>query len=311
MSIPDQPPPPSCSLGDFVFQLIARHYPTERIAESRFVAALWRVLFYACCPTTPFVMRTPYYRLRVHPNRGTLTRAIIRRGNWEAEETREFARAIAPGDFVVDAGANFGHYALVAANIAGAAGLVVAFEPHPAVFPLLADNVRLQEHGNIIAEQAGLAEQRGMLEITTDRDNPGGHSFIESNVRTRGDGIAAPLRALDEYLAGNGRADRRLALLKIDVQGFEMRVLRGAAATIARHRPIVFCEVTPDALLAAGDSHQALLDFFATRNYVARPIGHHAGAPIPFAELALLLETSGREYWDVLFVPGERAGSII
>jgi FkbM family methyltransferase len=291
-------------LNNSVFRLIARHYPTERIAESNLVAAVWRVFFYALGPTASFVMRTPYYRLRVHPRRGTLTRAIIRRGNWEAAETRAFAAAIAPGDFVVDAGANFGHYALVAAAIAGPAGLVVAFEPHPAVFPLLADNVGLQDHGNIVAEPAGLAEVRGTLEITTDLGNPGGHSFIASNVRSGGGGIVVPLRGLDEYLADQGLAERRLALLKIDVQGFEMRVLRGAAATIDRHRPVVFCEVTPDALRAAGDSHQALLDFFATRGYAAQAIGHGDG-PIPFADLAGLLETSGREYWDVLFVPAE------
>ncbi|MDB5411300.1 MAG: FkbM family methyltransferase [Rhodospirillales bacterium] len=298
-------------MGNFIFQLIARHYPTERIAASRHVAALWRVLFYLLRPTRPFVMRTPYYRLRVHPERGTLTRAIIRRGNWEAEETRAFAAAIAPGDFVIDVGANFGHYALVAAGVVGAAGLVVAFEPHPAVFPLLADNVALQDHANIVAEKAGLAEQPGTLDITTDLDNPGGHSFVDGNVRTRGAGVAVALRGLDEYLTEKGFADRRLALLKIDVQGFEMRVLRGAAATIARHRPIVFCEVTPDALRVAGDSHQALLEFFASRNYAARPIGHHYGPPKPFAEVARLLETSGREYWDVLFVPAELGESAV
>ena len=89
------------------------------------------------------MMRTQYYRLWAYPRRGTLTRAVTRRGHWEPEETPEFVRFIRAGDFVIDAGANFGHYTFTAAQLVGPAGLVIGFEPHPDVFKLLAANAAL------------------------------------------------------------------------------------------------------------------------------------------------------------------------
>ncbi|HCX68053.1 MAG TPA: hypothetical protein DHK64_11120, partial [Rhodobiaceae bacterium] len=110
-------------------------------------------------------MRTRHYRLRAHPRKGTLTRVVLRRGCWEARETDFFISQLKPGGFVVDAGANFGHYTLVASNIVGAEGLVVAFEPFPANHALLMENVDLLPTKNVVAEQAGLAATSGALDL--------------------------------------------------------------------------------------------------------------------------------------------------
>ncbi len=281
------------------------------MSTSRALAAIWRSLFYTLRPTEPFLMRTQYYRLWAHPRRGTLTRAIIRRGHWEPEETREFARFIRAGDFVIDAGANFGHYTFTAAQLVGPAGLVIGFEPHPDVFKLLAANAALQNRMNIVVEQAGLGSESGMLEITTDLGNPGGHSFVRQNVRQRGADLAVAVDTIDAYLRRTGLADRPLSLIKIDVQGFEAKVIAGAAAAITRHRPVVLCEVTPAALAQTGDSLETLLAFFQAMDYVASPIGAgDGGRTLGYDRLAALLQTSGREYWDVLFIPRERAQSL-
>jgi len=292
-------------MRDALFQGIARHYPTHWIGRSRLLSAVWRILFYAISPSSPFVMRTEHYSVIAHPGRGTLTRALIRRGYWEKLETRVFIELLRPGAMVVDAGANFGHYALTASNRVGADGLVFAFEPHAPTFALLTENAALQRYGNLRPIQAGLGAEPGNLPIYEDDGNPGGHSFLDWNRRDdTGGAKTVPVRALDDVL--NEQAPGRpLSILKIDVQGLEMDVLLGAEKTISRDRPSVLCEVTPLVLARTAGGHRTLLSFFEDRNYRATILlpDENRLEPVEFSALALLLDETEKEYLDVLFTP--------
>jgi FkbM family methyltransferase len=288
-----------------LFQTIAKYYPTHRIDRSRLLSAIWRVLFYFLQPTQPFEMRTRHYRLMAVPTRDNLTRAVIRRGHWEPLETKVFISLLKPGATVVDAGANFGHYALTAANIVGADGHVIAFEPHPETYNLLAANAALLSTDNLSAIQAGLSDKSGEITLFADAANPGGHSFFEWNVRrSNGDKKTVPVYSLDSFLQTE-LPERRLDVLKMDVQGFEMNLLNGAKETITSHKPSVLCEVTPDALQRAGSSHSELLKFFEDLEYRMTVIDSEAGKLVPtnFEALAIALTNTDAEYFDVLFQP--------
>ena len=89
----------------------------------------------------------------------------------------------------------------------------------------------------------------------------------------------------------------------MDVQGFEMNLLNGAQETIANHRPSVLCEVTPEALLRGGSSHQELLKFFKDLNYRMTIIDSATAKLIPtnFEALVTALTDTDAEYFDVLF----------
>jgi len=240
-----------------------------------------------------------------HPRKGTLTRAVIRRGYWEPLETEIFCGLLRPGALVIDVGANFGHYALIAANAIGPEGLVVAFEPHLETFALLDANRKLLPQDNLLAVQAGLGASDGSMEIYTDTANPGGHSFFDWNLRaTDGSSHRAPIRALDSFLSER-IPHRAVDVIKIDVQGFEMEALRGAVGTIERYRPAVLCEVTPEALRRAGSGVEDLLGFFRTRVYGAEVLLTGDG-PVRKMDTPELIEFFGRfeaEYHDVLFRP--------
>ena len=288
-----------------LFQTIAKWYPTHRIDRSRLLSALWRVLFYLLQPTQPFEMRTQHYRLMAVPTRDNLTRAVIRRGHWEPLETKVFIDLLKPGGIVVDAGANFGHYALTAANIVGANGQVVAFEPHPETYDLLAANAALLAIENLRIVQAGLSDASGEITLYSDAANPGGHSFFEWNVRqNEGDRKTVPVYSLDAFLQ-NEFPGKRLDVLKIDVQGFEMNLLNGAKETIANYKPTVLCEVTPDALQRAGSSHSELLKFFEDLEYEMTVIDSKVKKLVPtnFVSLVTALTDTDAEYFDVLFQP--------
>lgn len=292
-------------MTEIIFQWIANHFPTHRMDENKMLASIWRALFYLIRPKNPFVMRTRHYRLHAHPKKGTLTRAVIRRGLWEQLETKAFLKLLGPGDVVVDAGANFGHYALTAAHVVGPEGLVLAFEPHPDVFALLEENRSLLPDDNLIAEQAGLGMQNITMEIYSDSANPGGHSFHAWNLRDN-DGTShhVPVYSLDSYLSGKF-PERPIKVIKIDVQGFEMDVLKGAIQTIDRDRPAVLCEVTPEALQKAESGVNELLHFFEGRSYKAILLlpDQNREVSMTFSELEGFFLQSNAEYHDVLFLP--------
>lgn len=292
-------------MADTLFRFIATRFPTHRMGERKALAALWRFLFYLLSPRQPFVMRIRDYRLIAHPRKGSLTRAVIRRGYWEPLETEIFLSLLRPGALVIDAGANFGHYALTATNAIGPQGLVIAFEPHPEPFALLGMNRKLLPRDNLMAVQAGLGSSDGTMEIHTDSANPGGHSFYAWNLR-EADGTShrVPVHALDSFLSERG-LDRAVGVIKIDVQGHEMEVLRGAVRTIERDQPAVLCEVTPEALRRAGSGVEEILEFFRTRGYRAEVLLPGTGSvkPMEYPELVEFFARSGVEYHDVLFRP--------
>jgi FkbM family methyltransferase len=263
-------------LRDALFGFIAAHFPTERISDSKLLAAIWRVFYFALAPRAPFVMRTKLYRLIAHPRKGTLTRAVIRRGHWEPEETEAFIRCLKPVAFVVDVGANFGHYAMVAGSAVGPDGRVIGFEPHGATFTLLSENCALQPYANITPVRAGVAAKNGEMALTGDSANPGGHSFVAANVYGTGATERVPVYTLDSYIADHGEG-RKLDLIKIDVQGLEGQVIRGATTTIERDRPVIFVEVSPVPMKNAGEDYRDLLRFFEQRDYAVHLIPETRG----------------------------------
>lgn len=247
-------------------------------------------------------MRTETYRLWAYPCKSSLSRGLIRRGHWVPDVTEAFLANLRPGAFVVDAGANFGHFSLTAASVIGPEGLILAFEPDAQAFAELTANAALESRAPIHCVNAGLGERQERLALTHDAANPGGHSFVPGAVRADGGARMVETFALDEWLAEAGLINRRLHLLKIDAEGFEGRVIKGAENTISRDRPVVLCEISSTKMRAAGDSHCDLISFFVARRYVLNPIV--GGAPREMGPEALIeLLEDGRVCADVLMAP--------
>lgn len=147
---------------------------------------------------------------------------------------RFIQRRIRAGAVFVDAGANIGAYSVPASRQVGPGGRVVAFEAHPVTYAYLARNVAQNGLGNVVALNNALGSKSGWVEMDYQRSNPG-----ESHVAA-GHKPTAPrveLVTLDDTLARLGIA--RIDYLKIDVEGYELEVLRGARGIIDRSPGIV------------------------------------------------------------------------
>ena len=156
----------------------------------------------------------------------------------------EYARFLdgASSALVVDVGANLGWHALHAAKHRNV-DRVIAFEPDPFNAWLLHRNVTENGAGNVIVETRALGAEPGVATLFHYKSsNAGRHSLaVDHGFGSR----QVPLIDLDGALSGLGFADRRIALIKIDVEGYEPAVLAGARGALARSDAVLM-EYSPD-----------------------------------------------------------------
>jgi len=130
---------------------------------------------------------------------------------------------LGPDDLFVDVGANAGSYTVLACAARGARGICV--EPVPSTFERLLGNLRLNGlPSRVEALNIGLADREGELRFSTS-ENAMNH--VLADAESGAGAVRVPVRTLDAVLAG-----RAPALIKIDVEGFETRVLQGAAVCL-------------------------------------------------------------------------------
>jgi len=149
----------------------------------------------------------------------------------EAYESEIFMQLVCPGAVIFDVGANFGFYALNAAVRAGKGGVVHAFEPAPAAYRLLCDNVAANGLDNVHSHRVCVGVEDGETDFCVMEESA--FSGITPTGRSRlREKITVPLRRLDSIASELGLA--AVDALKIDVEGYEFAVLRGARQIIDR-----------------------------------------------------------------------------
>jgi FkbM family methyltransferase len=173
---------------------------------------------------------------------------ILTTGVFDPRVSETMYRLIDPGDFVVDVGANVGYLTSLAARRAGPGGEVLAFEPHPRVFELLRGNIARWADDGVAAVEArptALSDRDGTAELNAGSafDRNMGLAHVEvGSARTGDELIDVTLEKLDDVVG-----DRPVGLLKIDVEGHEPAVLRGAQELLrsGRVRDVIFEDHDP------------------------------------------------------------------
>lgn len=164
-----------------------------------------------------------------------LTRSLELYGEYNPEEGRLLRQIIRPGMTIVEIGANMGLHSVDLAR-ACAPGPFYAFEPQPRIFQVLCANLALHDVANAFAYPEGCGEAEGEAVVPLvdygRQGNFGGVSLLSEGAR----GIKVRVRPLDALELPS------CGLVKIDVEGFEPQVLRGARQTIARCRPLLYVE---------------------------------------------------------------------
>lgn len=247
------------------------------------------------------------HRMVVHVHDEGIARQLLIKGIYEEEETHFFLEWLQPGMAVLDIGANFGYFTLLAAKAVGSTGRVLSFEPEPANFALLTRNIALNGYAHARGFQLALSDHAGSLRLFTDAANLGNPSLSAKNVPASGAFVDVATITLDAFLAGERDLPARFHLLKMDVQGAEALVMAGAKALLERDRPWLLLEIWPKGLRNMGSDPLVFLRGLESLGYTARRVTRSggSGAKLDPEEVLRICERreEGEDFVNLLFEP--------
>lgn len=182
---------------------------------------------------------------------------------WELQAA--IAKYIHPGDTFLDVGANIGMVTLAASAAVGPEGRVLSFEPNPAVRQRLQGHVDTNGLKNVEVFDNALGAEPGTATLTTASEHTG-----TGTLRSQ-DGVVAsysvPVKTLDSFVEKMPR-DRGI-FLKIDTEGYDFNVLKGAGTLLDRENVVVFAEVNHKWLGELGQSAAEMFAWMESRGFKA------------------------------------------
>ncbi|MDQ6826486.1 MAG: FkbM family methyltransferase [Candidatus Eremiobacteraeota bacterium] len=182
-----------------------------------------------------------------------ISTTIVLTGRWENHEATFFRKVVRPGDFILDVGAHVGYFTTLLGSLAGAQGRVAALEPDPENAKLLRTNVAAAGLDSVVrVHEAGAGAARDRLVLYKNPTNRGDHHTYDDNTdgkRTVRAQIPVDIVTIDEIVRDWTKVD----LIKMDIQGYEGRALKGALDTLARYPDIILAtEFWPGGMKRAG-----------------------------------------------------------
>jgi FkbM family methyltransferase len=222
---------------------------------------------------------------------------LILDGVWEEWTEAVLRQLVAPGMQVLEAGANVGYFTLVMARAAGPSGQIHSFECDPGLAMLARDNIEINGlHRTARVVEKALGERPGRVTFYgTDRHRGGGSIVqgleqIPHNPTDQRSVLDVEMTSIDAYVQETGV---QLDVLKLDAEGAEPAILRGAAALLASTRPLtIVMEFFPRFVREAGDDPAALLRSLQERRFELGVIDERLRRVVPTTAEALLARES-------------------
>ncbi|MBB4634964.1 FkbM family methyltransferase [Longimicrobium terrae] len=186
---------------------------------------------------------------------------------WNAVEYSAFRAAARPGGVALDVGANAGAYALLMGQWMRPGGRVFAFEPSPAAFDGLSRHVALNGLSDVVTPVRAAASDQGGTAALIGAGHHGTSRLAAAGERGT--------ETVDTVTIDSFCATQRISptLIKIDVEGFELEVLRGARETIARMDPLeLFVEMHPTVWRERGMAPADLMEELRIQGLRAEPL---------------------------------------
>src|SRR5260221_960944 len=201
-----------------------------------------------------------------------------------------------PSSVVIDVGTNIGYLASRCARVAND-GFVFGFEPSVHNFAKCLDNLSLNDFENCIVQNIGLDETERQINLETVNPNNKGMNRVSTGPSSGTEKIT--VKTLDQVLRDNGL--KRVDLIKLDVEGYELQVLKGAEITVNEFRPILVIEVDDRLLINFGISSSELFNWLVIHQFEVYGIDKQ--------KIKAAKEMANR-HLDILAVPIEKSKSI-
>lgn len=186
----------------------------------------------------------------------------LRWGGYEPHLRALYRNWLKPGMTVVDIGANIGLYSMLAAQVVGDSGQVICFEPNSENCRLILLSTRRNGFKNVTLYPMAASDRTGVALFSMHLGSNGGLIPTNESSLLSPNCMVVPTVRMDELVLDP------VDLIKIDVEGAEGLVIRGAQNLIERHRPIVTSEFSMEMLpRVSGMPGKEFLSFFQTRGY--------------------------------------------
>jgi FkbM family methyltransferase len=238
--------------------------------HGRYAVEKLEPLFYKAGILTPVRLEVePHMSFLLNPT-DVVPVTILRTGEWQPEVWQALEPSVHEGSVFLDVGAHIGYFTMKAAPKVGATGHVLAFEPNPETLKLLYDNVAANGANNVIVEPIACTDKEETLTFyAAPVQNTGMSSLSKRNAEV--EGAAAPKsymvqgRPIDAVVRQLNLA--RVDAIKIDVEGAEVVVLRGAVDTLRRFHPRLVIEEIPEELESFQTSMEDLASLLHNAGY--------------------------------------------
>ncbi len=158
-------------------------------------------------------------------------------GLYEIAKTDAIQQMLKPGQTFIDVGVNKGDFSLLGAKLVGPEGRVLAFEPEADNCDWIRKSITLNGYDNVDLHEIALSDEEGTAELHIG-DRSGFHTLVPGQARRSNKGtVSIRTRPLDAVLAELGV--EQVDMMKIDVEGADMQVLRGAQKTLVDNRDLI------------------------------------------------------------------------
>ena len=277
------------TIPEFIYAVLLRPKPLRKLANALIRAAL------------PSQIRRDGAIVVLNPHDPVVSGALTLRV-YERTETQFFKSVCKPGMTFLDVGANVGLYTALALPRIGSTGRVVALEPDRESFEYLRKTVIANHADNVTCVRKAAADYSGVTKLFVSDNNRGDNRLYDNELSTGSYEVeVAPLDLLLKEL-GITTVD----LVKIDVQGFEGRVLRGMRETIARSPNLtILMEFWPHGLQCAGTEPAELLTDLEDMGLVVSELRSDGTLRLVEDHKALIERYRGRQYTNLV---GVKAG---
>ena len=235
-----------------IFKNLIKPFYKRGLGRFRPLAVMFNGLFNAVKPKGVVTLRVQEWKMAVDMSDTSLSQALAIAGVWEPGVTALLRRIVKPGMVVIDVGANIGYFTILCSRLVGIGGKVYAFEPESKNFNALCNNLTLNQCSNVVVTQKAVSDTEGPAYLLLHPTGWGAHKLSS---------LCSPISALietitlDNFMADSDRVD----IAKIDVEGAELKVLRGMPNIIMRNPAIkIILEFWPEGVTNMGDLPQDL-----------------------------------------------------
>lgn len=190
-------------------------------------------------PPEHLILKTEYgFKMHIFPLQDiNIDNALYNCGVYELGTIKIIRNFVKPGNTVVDVGANIGFISMYASVRTGSMGRVHSFEPVDTTRKLLIDNIELNNFENICVYPYALGDTSGVGKVVSFENSRGGSKVVPE--QRSDDSEVVEIKPLDAII------ETPVHFIKIDVEGYELQVLKGAEKIIEKWKPILLIEYSP------------------------------------------------------------------